>query len=154
MSATPEQLALRRIQAELVLNLSRVARAVERRLAVLLSDEGLERVTAAQANALLVLFQHREPMTARRLAAHMGLSEVTVGRFVRALEQAGWLVRAPDPHDARAILLAPSRRARRALPRFLRVSNRLLDLTFAALEREEIERLASLAARVSASLEP
>ncbi len=73
-------------------------------------------MTPAQANALMILFQHKSAMTARQVAQEMNLSEVTVGRFVRALESGGWVVREPDPNDSRAILISPSRKAYRALP--------------------------------------
>jgi hypothetical protein len=85
-------LELRRLQADVLLDLQRIRHASERRVGELLAAEGLE-VTPAQANVLLILIQKRVPLTARQLAAEMALSEVTVGRFVRALEEAGWLER-------------------------------------------------------------
>ena len=75
----------------------------------------------------MVLFQGREPLTARELSRRMGYSGVTVSRFVKALAQAGWLERSPDPTDGRAYLLTPTAKARDALPRFIGVSNALLD---------------------------
>src|SRR5690606_18854916 len=81
----PEVLRLRRVQADAFLALTRIQRAIEQRLSVLFEAEGLSDVTPAQANALMILFQERRPLTARVLAGHMALSEVTVGRFVRAL---------------------------------------------------------------------
>jgi len=135
------RIALRRTQTEISLELARISRAVERRLAVLLEAEGLSGITPAQANALLILFQNKEPLTARQVAAEMSVSEVTVGRFVRALADAGWIVRRPDPKDGRAIALSPSRKAYRAFPRLLRVSNALLEQTFTGLSRAELAGL-------------
>ena len=135
------QIALRRSQAEALLNLSRIQRAVERRIQQLLDDERLENVTPAQANALIILFQEKRPMTARQLARQMNLSEVTVGRFVRALEQADWVVRASDPNDSRAILISPSRKARRAFNRFLNVSNAVLVDSFSGFSKKEVQAI-------------
>src|SRR5688572_8741449 len=78
-------LQLRRVQADAYLDLTRIQREIERRAAALLEAHGLRDVTPAQASALMVLFAGREPLRARTLAARLGLSEVTVGRFVHAL---------------------------------------------------------------------
>jgi DNA-binding MarR family transcriptional regulator len=146
--ATRAQIALRRAQAEALLNLSRIQRALERHIQALLDRHGLVHVTPAQANALIILFQEKQPMTARQLARQMNLSEVTVGRFVRALEAAGWLVRTGDPSDSRAILVAPSRKARRAFARFLAVSNAVLEGSFSGFDRAEVHALVDQTGRI------
>lgn len=150
--AAKSQLAVRRRQTEAILNVSRIQRELDRRVQSYLDDERLEGVTPAQANALMILFQAREPMTARRVAGEMSLSEVTVGRFVRALEAGGWVERARDPDDSRAILISPSRKARRAFHRFVRVSNRLLEESFAGFGRAEVESLVGLSQRIRENL--
>ena len=127
-AATPKQavIARRRVQAEAYLNLSRIQREIERRTQDLLAEQDLREVTPAQAGALMVLFQAKRPLRARELAGLLVLSEVTVGRFVHALHEAGWVRRDPDPADSRAVLVAPTPKAYRALPRFIAVSNALL----------------------------
>ena len=97
---------------------------------------------------MMILFQEKAPMTARALARQMNLSEVTVGRFVRSLETAGWVRREADPKDTRAILIQPSRKAYKAFPRFLAVSNALLDVAFAGFTKQEVEVLGKLVERV------
>ncbi|MFO0632413.1 MAG: MarR family transcriptional regulator [Nannocystaceae bacterium] len=141
-------LAQRRLQAEAYLDLTRIHRVIERRTAELLSEQGLRDVTPAQAGALMVLFQARAPLRARALAAELGLSEVTVGRFVHALHDAGWVRREPDPDDSRAMLLAPTPKAYRALPRFIAVSNTLLDEAFAGFSPHEVSRVAQTTERL------
>jgi DNA-binding MarR family transcriptional regulator len=150
--ANRAQIAQRRLQAEAALNLSRIQRELERRIDVLLRGERLEDVTPQQANALMILFQDKTPMTARQLAAQMNLSEVTVGRFVRALESAGWILREAHPDDSRAILLSPSRKAYRAFPRFLAVSNAILSDTFAGMGEADVRALVELTERARANL--
>lgn len=110
-------------------------------------------MTPAQANALMILFQEKDPMTARDLATEMSLSEVTVGRFVRALEKSGWVVRVPHPTDSRAILISPSRKAYRAFQRFLRVSNATLDETFEGFSRKQMQDLVRMTERLRANLQ-
>ncbi len=146
--ASRAHIALRRKQADAALELSRVQRELERRVQQLLEREKLPDVTPAQANALMILFQEKAPMTARALARQMNLSEVTVGRFVRALENAGWVTREADPKDTRAILIRPSKKAYRAFPRFLAVSNSLLEVAFVGLSKQEVDTLAHLVERV------
>lgn len=101
----------------------------------------------------MILFQERAPMTARQLAARMGLSQVTVGRFVKALHAAGWISRKPCPDDARAVLLSPTAKAMRALPRFIHVSNTLFDRAFADLGDTTIRRIAATTERLRRNLE-
>jgi DNA-binding MarR family transcriptional regulator len=146
--ATRADIAARRKQADAALELSRINREIERRIQQLLEHEKLIDVTPAQANAMMILFQEKAPMTARQLARQMNLSEVTVGRFVRSLETAGWVGREADPKDTRAILVRPSSKAYRAFPRFLNVSNALLDVAFAGLTKKQVETLGRLVERV------
>lgn len=141
-------LALRRVQADAYLDLTRIQREIDRRAAALLDEQGLHDVTPAQAGALMVLFGEKHPLRARELAARLGLSEVTVGRFVHALHDAGWVRRDPDPDDSRAMLLAPTPKAYRALPRFIEVSNTLLDEAFAGFSADEVERVAKTTERL------
>lgn len=146
-------LALRRVQTQLLVDLTRIRHAseaiVERRLA----EEGLTDITPAQANALLVLVNARSPLTAARLAEALSVSEVTVGRFVRALEAEGWVERRPDPDDSRARLLEVTEKTRDHLPAFIRVTNAVLDLAFAGVGRDELQRLAELLAEVRGRLD-
>jgi DNA-binding MarR family transcriptional regulator len=141
-------LQLRRVQADAYLDLTRIQREIERRAAALLAEHGLRDVTPAQASALMVLFAEREPLRARTLATRLGLSEVTVGRFIHALHEAGWVRREPDPTDSRAMLVSPTAKAYRALPRFIQVSNSLLDDAFAGFTPTEVERVAKTTERL------
>ena len=140
------------MQTEAFLTFSRVHRLIEQRVAGLFVEAGLTDVTPQQGNALMVLFQEKRPLTARALAEHMGLSEVTVGRFVKALERAGWVVREPDPDDGRALLIRPTRKAYRALPRFIQVSNALLDRAFAGFSEAQVKRVIATGNRLQENL--
>lgn len=151
VSKSAKSLVFRRSQAEAVLALARIRRRTEQRINELLAGEGLD-VTAQQANAMMVLFQRREPMTARELADELAVTEVTVGRFVKALDNGGWVARTPDPTDGRAMLLRPTKKAYDALPRFIRVSNTMLDETFAGFTKQEVATLGAIINRVRDNL--
>lgn len=153
MPDLPPDLALRRVQADAFVDLARIHRTIERRLAAMFEEAGLTDVTPAQATVLQVLVTAREPLTAREVARRLSLSEVTVGRFVRSLDQHGWLERRRDPDDSRAIHLLPTQRTYDELPRFLRVSNTLLDDAFAGFDRRAIEQLGRDVDQVRANLD-
>lgn len=152
VSRPSKDLAFRRMQADAVLAMARIRRQSERRIAELLEAQDLD-ISAAQAGAMMVLFQAREPMTARQLATEMAVSEVTIGRFVKVLETKEWVGRKPDPSDARAQLLLPTKKARAALPRFIKVSNAVLDETFAGFDKAELSALVSTIDRVRSNLD-
>jgi DNA-binding MarR family transcriptional regulator len=147
-------LELRRLQTQALIDLARVRHASERQVESLLAEAGLTDITPQQANTLMVLFNAREPMTAAALAQQLALSEVTVGRFVRALEESGWVVRQRDPSDSRALLVSPTPRAREALPRYIQVSNALLDRAFAGFDEESCRRFAEALGLIRANLDP
>lgn len=142
----------RRAQVETFLDLTRIQQQVERRSAELFAREGLEDVTPPQANVLLVLMQEGQPLTARRLAELLALSEVTIGRFLTHLERHGWIARERDPQDGRARLVRPTARTRRTLPRFIAVANALLDQAFTGFDETELAALGQAVARVSQNL--
>lgn len=148
----PPDIPLRRCQVRAMLDLGRIHAVISRRAKALFEEQGLADITPAQANVLMVLFGEKAPMTARALHRRLGVSEVTVSRFVVTLEKRGWVQRRRDPNDARAMLVEPTGRAREALPRFIRVTNGLLDETFAGFERDELEVLAGAVRRLTANL--
>jgi len=147
-----KNLEFRRLQAESVLALARIRRRSEQRILEMLKAEGLHDITPAQANAMMVLFQAKSPRTASQVAGDLGVSEVTVARFVKSLEQGAWVERTPNPEDGRAWLLRPTQKAYTALPHFVRVSNAVLDETFDGFSKQEISVLLSIIERVRANL--
>ena len=146
-------LALRRAQATAMLDLGRIHAVVQRRAAALFTEVGLDDITPAQSNVLMLLFNTREPLTARQIHRAIGVAEPTVCRFIKALQSNGWIDRRKDPNDARAILVEPSEKAREALPTFIRVSNTLLDELFDGFTKTEVRQMVSNAQRMTANLE-
>jgi DNA-binding MarR family transcriptional regulator len=144
----------RRRQTRILLDLARVGNAADRLVEGLLAEHDLPRITPAQANALMVLFNARRPLTGAEIARELGISEVTVSRFVRAMRDAGWVERERDPDDARRLLVRPTAQARAALPRFIAVSNTLLDTAFADLDEAACERMAVALEGIRARLDP
>ena len=148
MSGPSAPLALRRLQAEIHLNSARVLRGMERRVQTLFNEEGIENLTPAQGNVLMLLFHRREPTRAKILAQEFSVSEVTMGRFVHALEASGWVKRDRDPNDARAWLVSPTPQAYGTLGSLITVSNRMKDEAFRNFEPGEIEAFHAQTRRV------
>ena len=149
---TKPRLELRRLQTEGYVRFTRIQRQLDEHLAELFDDEQLQDITPRQAQVLMVLFNGGKPLSARRIAEALAISEVTAGRFVHALSKAGWVSRKRDPSDARSMLVSPTKKAYKHLPRFIQVSNLLLDGAFAGFSRKEIESLVSSLQRLADNL--
>ncbi len=148
MKPDTKQLNLRRLQTELHLGSARILRGMERRVNELFAEEGINDLTPAQANVLVVLFQHKQAIHARELAASLGVSEATVARFLRSLESAEWIGREPHPVDARALLIKLTPKAYRALPTLIRISNAMMDEFFAGFDLQSITQFANYTRQV------
>lgn len=61
-------------------------------------------VTPSQLSALATLDRHG-PLQPAQLAEHEGVGRSTVTRIARGLEEAGLVVRTPDPEDGRCSIL-------------------------------------------------
>lgn len=149
-----EQIAWRRFQTEAMLAFSRVHQQILLVTAHRLEQAGVARITPARANALIVLFQARGPIQAQQLAAELGISDVTVSRVIRRMEEDGWVERTPDPHDGRAMLIQPTAFARSQFADLVRVSNAVLDDLFGALSPDETRTLVQWMGRIQDSLQP
>jgi len=134
------------------MNSARVLRGMERRVQTLFEEEGIENLTPAQGNVLMVLFHQRKATRAKKLAQALSVSEVTMGRFVHALEASGWIERKRDPDDARAWLVTPTPQAYRTLTPLIKVSNRMMDEAFKDFHPDEIELFHAQTRRVVENL--
>lgn len=152
MAKSKRELELLRTKVEGYLNIIRIQRELELRSANLLEQAGLEGITPAQASALLVLVQEQAPTTAARLAELLNVSPVTVGRFVKSLLDNKWIRRKPDPADARAMLIEPTKKTLNTLPAFFAVTGQLMDEAYAGYKAGEIQSLVELLIRTRRNL--
>jgi len=83
----------------------------------------------------------------------MGVSEVTMSRFVQALQREDWISRSQNPEDGRSLLLAPTEKARKSFPKFVAVSNEVLDTLFTGFSDNDMWTFHELVARIRANLE-
>ena len=148
-----EELRFRRAQNQAILELVRVQALVDRLARDMFAHMELVGITPAQSNVLMVLFHAEGPVTARDLHRVLGVTEVTISRFVASLEKHGWVARQRSPNDGRAMLIEPTTKARDALHRFIHTSNGLLDAAFHGFEREELGQLRAVVERITSNLE-
>lgn len=148
----PPDLQARKRQTGALLDLGRIQAIVERRVSALFAAHDLEGITPAQSNVLMLLFQSKAPLTARAIHRRLGVSEATISRFVQSLERNGWVERQRDPNDGRAWLIAPTTQAYSALPRFIQVSNLLLDQAFTGFDLNRLTALAEGVRDISRNL--
>ena len=101
----------------------------------------------AYGQILLCVFE-RGSARMTEISADTGLSQSTVSRLAKELSRHRYLRRAPDPHDARAQLLSPSKRALTLKTELYRLQARINsrvrgDLTEADFGRllESLERI-------------
>lgn len=149
----PVDLALRTLQWDCYVLTSRLTRIMEQRLLDRFREHGYTDMSISRLTALTILFQERGPTTAQHLAQRMGMSPVTVGRFVRALEEGGWVKRREDPGDGRAYLVEPTTKARSKLHEFLGISDELMDQAYVGIERDELASWTRHLERIVAGLE-
>ncbi|MBF0661496.1 MULTISPECIES: MarR family winged helix-turn-helix transcriptional regulator [unclassified Rhodococcus (in: high G+C Gram-positive bacteria)] len=94
-------------------------RALENRVLEVLREDGFDDLSLAQAR----VFQRLHPEGSRitDLAVAAQITKQTAGFLVDGLERAGYVMRAPDPRDARAKLVQITERGRRAVEAAARV---------------------------------
>ena len=142
----------RLLQAETYLAIERILRSVRQRMEARFEAEKLSDITPQQAKVLLLLFQEKRAVTGQEIAEKLAISPVTVSRFLRALESNEWVERERDPRDGRASLIRPTEKAYTALPRFIEISNDLMDEVFGHLNEASLQQFASTVASVQEQL--
>jgi DNA-binding MarR family transcriptional regulator len=93
------------------------------------------------------------PVRATDVAEHVGLDLSTVSRHLKALEDAGYVRRSPDPDDRRAALLELSETGRDLLESTTRARTALLAQVTADWPREDLTNLTRLLNRLARELE-
>jgi DNA-binding MarR family transcriptional regulator len=118
-----------------------------RRLRVVDAEMG---ISAARASALSVLV-FGGPRTLTELARDEQVAAPTMSRLVAALEEEGLVRRERHAHDARAVLLHATPKARRILERGRELREQALDELFEPLSARE-RRIVQRAAEIIESL--
>jgi len=148
------ELELRKLQWDYYLLTHRLLRTMEQRLLSRFRELGHADMSIARLQVLTLVFQHNEPVTAQQVADSLGLSAVTVGRFVRALEEGGWVRRKASPSDGRALLLEPTRKAQAHLAEFLQISDELFDEAYDGIDGPELSSWVGHLQRIVQGLAP
>lgn len=118
-----------------------------------------QRITAAVGTGvdssgfpMLARIESWGPLRTTDLAERIGLDVSTVSRKTSDLEEAGLVIRAPDPHDRRAHLLEVTRKGKLMVVRMREVRSALLEEALQGWSTAEIRELADVLARLTSAL--
>lgn len=106
----------------------------------------------AQADALDLIVSNA-PVRMNEVAALLRVDPSTATRTIGKLGERGLVTRAPDPHDARAVLVTPSRAGAELHARVRTRANQLVIDTLASFEPHEREALANLMEKLVAAVD-
>ncbi|MFQ5509378.1 MAG: MarR family winged helix-turn-helix transcriptional regulator [Leptospirillia bacterium] len=141
------------INSEVMLNIVRAGNFLFDELAENFRAHGM---SAAQFGVLVALEDADEGRTLADIARRMLVSRAGMTVLIRGLEHKGWIVRTPDPEDARAVRVrlgeAGKKRLAEVLPGHLERVEDMIGSCFTADEKKQLVRLltrlrGSLAAR-------
>lgn len=123
-----------------------ITRAVSQLARKLRSNRPRASVTVASVGLLATLHQ-RGAMPAKTLARHQNLKPQSVTRLIARLDAEGLIERAPDPNDARALIISITDAGRQALGRDMRARREWLGEAMGrTLSAAELGRLTEAAA--------
>lgn len=109
-----------------------------------------QELTGPQARLLLLL--ERQPGKRQTSYAEaLEVEPITLCRMADRLEEAGWLIRVPDPEDRRARLLQPTEKSREITDALRETIDAMLDDLLSGLTPAEEAELARLLDKVGVS---
>jgi DNA-binding MarR family transcriptional regulator len=101
-------------------------------------------VTFGQARVMRVLASAGEPLRMADLAASLEIVPRSVTSMVDALEEAGLVLREPDPNDRRSVLVTPTAEGRALLERMTRARRAGANDLFGQLSEAQRDTLLHL----------
>ncbi len=108
-------------------------------------------VTFGQARVMRVIASAAEPMRMADLAASLEIVPRSVTSMVDTLEEAGLVLREPDPNDRRSVLVTPTAEGRALLERMNRARRAGANDLFGQLSEEERDTLLDLLSALNAN---
>src|SRR5580658_9650710 len=103
---------------------------------------------------VLVHLERHEGINQSGLAEILEIENITLGRLIDRLEEAGWVERRPDRNDRRARLLYVTEKVAPVMERMRALAEELRNEALAGLAPAERETLLDALIRVRATLSP
>ena len=122
-------------------NLDRVANIYRQELMRALADYDL---TPEQWQIMALVWHSSEPLNQQEITDLLAKDKPNVSRMIRRLEVKGWLERRPDPNDARAFHIRPTKlglERKNDVPKTLYAHFEALEIGF---NQEEEKRLVAM----------
>jgi|SRR5215469_1836071 len=108
-------------------------------------------LTRAQTQLLAYLVSH-EGINQAGLAELLEIEPISLARLIDRMEQAGWVMRRPDPHDRRAWLLFVTEKVKPVFAQMMEVGQEVRAEALAGLRADERDKILELLLRVRRNL--
>ncbi|SEI88163.1 transcriptional regulator, MarR family [Paraburkholderia tropica] len=108
-------------------------------------------LTRAQCRMIAYL-AHYGAMNQASLAEQLEVAPISAGRLLERMEEAGWVVRTPNPDDRRELLASLTPKAEGVLSAARRVGDEVQDEALAGFTPEEAEQFSNMLQRVRGNL--
>jgi len=118
-----------------------------------LFDQHIPEVSLKQFMLLSIAHQSAEPLTLTQLGAMLGCSRQNIRKLADALAQKGFVTIQPSPHDARALTIFPTEKAREYYQTVFPPYQAELQYLFEVYTPQEIETLFTLLSRLYAGID-
>lgn len=118
----------------------------------MLVESGVDAFNGAQGRILYVLWQS-EDITISSLSAQTSLANTTLTSMLDRMENAGLIIRKPDPKDRRSRLIALTDKAKALQGDYERISQQMSERYYIGFSESEITQFESYLQRVLANLE-
>lgn len=132
--------------------ISRIKQTGTRIFDRMLAASGIDAFNGAQGRILYVLWQSDE-ITISSLSAQTSLANTTLTSMLDRMENAGLVIRKPDPLDRRSRLIALTDKAKALQGDYERISQQMSERYYVGFTESEIIQFESYLQRVLTNLE-
>lgn len=132
--------------------ISRIKQTGTRIFDRMLAASGIDAFNGAQGRILYVLWQSDE-ITISSLSAQTSLANTTLTSMLDRMENAGLVIRKPDPQDRRSRLIALTDKAKALQGDYERISQQMSERYYIDFTESEIIQFESYLQRVLTNLE-
>ena len=132
--------------------ISRIKQTGTRIFDRMLSDSGIDEFNGAQGRILYVLWQN-DGISISSLSSQTSLANTTLTSMLDRMENAGLIVRKPDPNDRRSRLIALTDKAKSLRDDYELISQQMNERYYAGFSEQEIIQFEAYLQRVLTNLE-
>lgn len=118
----------------------------------MLAEQGISEFNGAQGKILYILWENQE-ITITRISKLTSLAKTTLTSMLDRMEEAGLVIRRPNPDNRREILVSITPKAKQLREDYDTVSDRINEVYYKDFGEEEVRNLEQYLFRILANLE-